>query len=150
MPDPAAALRKLVRYLRPGGVVVFHELDWDGARSAPPVPTYDRCCRWIAQTFQQSGAETNMGVRLHSVFVAADLPSPKMQLRAVIGAGSDCLEAVQLVTDLVGRLVPAMERLGVATALEVDHASLADRIMTEARPGSSIVGRAEVGAWSRV
>src|SRR5690242_9611805 len=29
-PDPAAMLRKLAGHLRPGGVVAFHELDWDG------------------------------------------------------------------------------------------------------------------------
>lgn len=42
-PDPAAMLRNLAVHLRPGGVIVFHELDWEGARSFPPSPTYDRC-----------------------------------------------------------------------------------------------------------
>jgi hypothetical protein len=150
MPDPAAALRKLVRHLRPRGIVVFHELDWDGARSAPPVPTYDRCCRWIAQTLQHSGAETHMGVRLQSVFVAAELPPPIMQLRAVIRAGSGRLEVVHLVTDLVETLLPAMERLGIATAAQVNLANLADRIMTESQSDNAIIGRAEVGAWTRI
>jgi ubiquinone/menaquinone biosynthesis C-methylase UbiE len=150
MPDPVAALRKLVRHLRPGGIVVFHELDWDGARSAPPVPTYDRCCRWVAQTLEQSGAETHMAVKLHSVFVAAELPPPTMQLRAVIGAGLGRLEAVRLVTDLFETLLPAMQRLGIVTAIEVDLPTLVDRIMKESQSGNAIVGRAEVGAWTRL
>jgi 2-polyprenyl-3-methyl-5-hydroxy-6-metoxy-1,4-benzoquinol methylase len=150
MPDPVVALRKLVRHLRPGGIVVFHELDWDGARSAPPVPTYDRCCRWVAQTLEQSGAETHMAVKLHSVFVAAELPPPTMQLRAVIGAGSGRLEAVRLVTDLFETLLPAMQRLGIVTAIEVDLPTLVNRIMKESQSGNAIVGRAEVGAWTRL
>jgi 2-polyprenyl-3-methyl-5-hydroxy-6-metoxy-1,4-benzoquinol methylase len=150
MPDPVVALRKLVRHLRPGGIVVFHELDWDGARSSPPVPTYDRCCRWVAQTLEQSGAETHMAVKLHSVFVAAELPPPTMQLRAVIGAGAGRLEAVRLVTDLFETLLPAMQRLGIVAAIEVDLPTLVDRIMKESQSGNAIVGRAEVGAWTRL
>jgi ubiquinone/menaquinone biosynthesis C-methylase UbiE len=59
--DPTAALRALARHLRPGGVLVFHEPDLDGARSFPPAPTYDRCCRWIVETYRRLGAEPRMG-----------------------------------------------------------------------------------------
>ena len=34
--DPAAMLRALTGHLRTGGVIVYHEPDWDGARSFPP------------------------------------------------------------------------------------------------------------------
>lgn len=37
--DPAAMLEKLTRHVRPGGVVVFREIDWDARRSFPSVPT---------------------------------------------------------------------------------------------------------------
>jgi ubiquinone/menaquinone biosynthesis C-methylase UbiE len=48
MADPAASLARLAKHLRPGGVIVFHELDWSGARSMPTGPTFDLVCRWIA------------------------------------------------------------------------------------------------------
>jgi hypothetical protein len=89
-----------------------------------------------------------MGAKLHSIFVAAQLPPPVMQLRGVIGVGSGRREAIHLVTDLVGTLLPAIERLGIATALEVDLASLPDRIMAESRSENAIVGRGEIGAWT--
>src|SRR5437773_2854547 len=38
--DPTM-IRKLAGHLRPGGVMVFHEVDWDGTRSFPPSPTYE-------------------------------------------------------------------------------------------------------------
>lgn len=66
MPDPACALRRIVRHLRPQGIVVFHELDWDGARSSPPSPTYDQVCHWLSRTIEASGAQVRLGARLAS------------------------------------------------------------------------------------
>jgi ubiquinone/menaquinone biosynthesis C-methylase UbiE len=35
--EPAQMLCRLVDHLRPGGIVAFHEIDWTGHRSVPPV-----------------------------------------------------------------------------------------------------------------
>jgi hypothetical protein len=44
-----------------------------------------------------------------------------------------------------------MERLGVATEREVASETLAERMLAEVIANSSvIVGRSEIGAWSRV
>jgi hypothetical protein len=52
--------------------------------------------------------------------------------------------------DLVGTLVNENERLGIATAEELEPTTLADRIFAEVAATESVVlGRAEVGAWSR-
>ena len=149
--DPVEMLRRLAVHLRPGGVIAFHELDWDGVRSFPPSPTYDRCCRWIAETMRSSGAETRMGVRLPSTFVAAGLPMPSMRLEAIAGGGANSFDALSLVADVVGTLLPEMERLGVARATEVGIETLAERMIGEAiASASAIVARSEIGAWSRV
>jgi ubiquinone/menaquinone biosynthesis C-methylase UbiE len=42
IPDPSGAIARLSNHLRHGGIMFFQELDWDGARSSPSVPTYDR------------------------------------------------------------------------------------------------------------
>ena len=60
-PDPAAMLRKLATRVRPGGVIVFHEIDWGGLGSFPPVPTFDRCSRLGADTLRLHGTESRMG-----------------------------------------------------------------------------------------
>jgi 2-polyprenyl-3-methyl-5-hydroxy-6-metoxy-1,4-benzoquinol methylase len=44
--DPAAMLRKLAAHLRPGGLLVFHEIDWGGLSSFPAVPTFEHCAKW--------------------------------------------------------------------------------------------------------
>jgi SAM-dependent methyltransferase len=149
--DPTAALRALARHLRPGGVLVFHEPDLDGARSFPPAPTYDRCCRWIVETYRRLGAEPRMGVRLHAAFVAAGLPAPSMRLEAIIAGGADDPERLNLFPEIARSLLPAMERLGVATAAEIGVETLAERVRSEvAAGGGVVVGRSEIGAWSRV
>jgi SAM-dependent methyltransferase len=149
-PDPAATLRTLVASLQPGGVVVFHEPDWSGARSYPPVPTYDRSCEWIVETLRRSGADPRMGIKLHTTFVKAGLPAPTMRLSAVVGGGANSVDEIRFKTDLAVTLVSEMERLGVATRGEVEAEMLAERAIQEAIGTESVViGRSEIAAWSR-
>ena len=41
--DPAAMLAKLAEHVRPGGLIVFHEIDLAGCQSFPPSRIYDSC-----------------------------------------------------------------------------------------------------------
>ncbi len=149
--NPAAMLRKLAAQVRPGGVVVFHELDWGGVASFPPAPTLDRCCRWGRETLRLHGTETRMGIKLYSTFVAAGLPPPRMRLEALVGGGANGLDLLRLAANLVATLLPEMERLGVATAADVGLDTLLARMRDEAIALSSvIVGTYQIGAWSRV
>ena len=151
MKAPAHALRKLAAQLRPGGLIAFHELDWSGVRSYPLVPAYDQCCTWISKTIQLLGADTRMGMKLHSTFIEAGLPAPSLRLESVMDGDFDHADCIHLVTDLAATLLPEMERLSVCTALQLDIDTLAGRIHDEMKAnGSVIIGRAEVGAWTRV
>jgi hypothetical protein len=48
-------------------------------------------------------------------------------------------------------MLPSMVQLGVASAAEVDYASLAERLQCETSSGDSlIIGRSEIGAWARL
>ena len=148
MPDPARSLLRIARNLRPGGIVVFHELDWDGARSSPASSTYDRVCSWLSRTIEAAGAQVRLGTRLASLFEEAGLPSPTLRMEAVIGSGPRAMEVVHLVTDLVETQLPTMERLGIAPASEIDFPTLADRILFETGPHGTLIGRSEIGAWT--
>ncbi len=148
--DPALMLRKLKTFLRPGGIVVFHEVDYDGTRSFPPVPLYDRCCQWLVEAEGRRGADMRMGIKLHSTFLAAGLVAPTMRLHAAIGGGANALDQVHLNTDLAITLVAELERLGVAVTPEFGIDSLAERVIQETTKSQSvIIGRSEIGAWSR-
>ena len=149
--DAAQMLRRLARCLQPGGVIVFHEPDWSVVRSFPAAPTYDRCCRWIIAAASLGGSNWNMADKLHGVFLAAGLPAPTMRMKTFIGGGTEVGEWLRAVAELADTLLPAMEKFGVATAAEVDLATLAERMMQEvAQTNSVIFGRSEIGAWSRV
>jgi len=149
-PDPAATLRALVKHLRPDGIVVFHEIDWDGARSNPRVGPYDDSCRWILETIEKNGVHGRMGAKLPSTFVAAGLPAPSLALESLIGGGEDD-ERIRFVTEVVGTLHESIVAAGVATAAEIDLATLPHRIAAQAIASRAVlVCRSEIGAWSRV
>ena len=149
-PDPAALLRKVARWVRPGGIVLFHEPDRKQMRSYPPTPTYDKMSEWIDETFGRTGMDVRMGIKLYSTFLAAGLAGPTMRLHAAIG-GAKALEEVHFEADVAVTLAPAMERTGVATADELGADSLIERIAQEMSANQSvIVGRADIGAWTRL
>lgn len=149
--SPAEMLRKLARHVRPGGVMVFHEPDWASARSTPPAPTYDRCVAWIRDTFRTAGTDSDMASKLYTTFIGAGLPAPSMRMQTFIGGGPSCSDFLQAVADLIGILVPTMERQGITTGAEADVATLAERLTAEVLgSGSVVVGRSEVAAWARL
>jgi ubiquinone/menaquinone biosynthesis C-methylase UbiE len=148
--DPVPLLRKLATLVRPGGIILFHEPDREQMRSFPPAPTYDRACRWVGETYRRSGADVTVGIKLYSKFLAAGLAAPTMRMHAVIG-GATALDEIHLDADQAVVLAADIERLGVATADELGADTLVERIIQEMTANQSvIVGRAEIGAWSRV
>jgi SAM-dependent methyltransferase len=148
LPDPAAILRTLARYVEPGGVIVFHEPDWAMAASYPPAPLFDATCRWVAETIRRSGAETH-GATMFGTFERAGLGPPSMRLEAVVGAGPDA-EPIDLVADLALTVAPTAETYGIASIGELDPDTLHARLHAEAvATGSVLVARGEIGAWVR-
>ena len=150
--DPAAMVRTLMkRHLRPGGLIVFHEPDWTNARSFPPAPTYDRCCRWIVEVFRGAGTDTNAANNLYTAFADAGLPSPQMRMQTFVGGNAGCTDWLQVVAGLAASLLPTMEQLGIATAKDLEIATLAERLQREvAESEHMIIGRSEIAAWSRL
>jgi ubiquinone/menaquinone biosynthesis C-methylase UbiE len=149
-PDPVSTLRIVVKQVRPGGIILFHEPDRGQMRSVPPVPTYERAYQWVSETYRRTGADTSIGTKLYSKFLAAGLAAPTMRLHAVIG-GATALDEVHLDADQALVLAADIERLGLATASELEAETLVERITQEMAANQSvIIGRAEIGAWSRV
>lgn len=149
--DPAAMLRKLAARVRPGGVVVFHEIEWNEVPSSPPCRVYEQCRRWGRETMRLHGTETRMGTKLYSTFVGAGLRAPRMRLEALVGGGANGADVVYLLTSIMRTLLPEMERLGVATASEVGLETLFERMSEEVVSNSAVlVGTYQVGAWTRI
>jgi hypothetical protein len=50
---------------------------------------------------------------------------------------------------IAATLLPDIERLGIAAAQEVDLPNLARRILSDVGEVGAVIGRAEVGAWTK-
>jgi SAM-dependent methyltransferase len=62
LPDPKAALKKLVDALKPGGVIVIHEyLVYEAWRLAPRAPLFERFIAEVIANWRGSGGEPNIG-----------------------------------------------------------------------------------------
>jgi hypothetical protein len=149
LPDPAATLAHLVTFVRPGGVVVFQEMEMSLARSVPPVRLYQICLDVVLESFRRAGCEIDMGSRLFSIYQQAGLSRPDLRMEGRVegGAGSSVYE---LTAETVRSLLPVMERLGVATSSELDIDTLAARLEAEACAGGAVIMPPPmIGAWAR-
>ncbi|MBK8901088.1 MAG: class I SAM-dependent methyltransferase [Anaerolineaceae bacterium] len=146
--DPAVLLRRLCRFLRPDGLVVFHELDLTAAKAWPPCELFATSISRISQTFTRAGADVRTGLKLAQIYTEAGLPQPEMWQSARLGHGADSPVYSQ-VTQLTHTLLPLMERVGVATAVDVQIETLADRLRQEAVANSAtLVAPPFTGAWA--
>jgi SAM-dependent methyltransferase len=146
-PDPGLMLTNLIPVVRPNGIIAFHELEWAAARSFPPVERWDRCCRLVVEALTAGGADLQVGMKLHSLFLGAGLPAPSMRYASLIGS---TIEQVRFTTDLIATLLPDMEQRGIVKEGEIDLDTLAGDVLAEiTTSGSIVVGRSEIGAWAR-
>jgi SAM-dependent methyltransferase len=148
-PDPSAALRHHMVALKPGGLVVAMEFDVTVMRAVPEIPLTRTLEGWLLETFERSGLDAALGVRLHRVLREAGISQP-----STIGLQPYCQAedpiGPTLLAGITTTMLPAIERLGVATAEEVGVETLAARIATELREGAStLVYPMLVGAWGR-
>jgi hypothetical protein len=91
-----------------------------------------------------------MGAKLYSAFISAGLPAPSMRLEALVAGGANSREYLRMFANLIGTLLPEMERLGVATSADVELPTLAERMINESIASSSVIfGNYQIGAWAR-
>ncbi len=149
--DPAATLRRCVSFVRPGGCVVFQEMDMTSeARCWPPVPLFQQCLKWIVETFQRGGCHVDMGIRLYRTFADAGLPAQGLIAETPVGGGEGS-PICALVANVVRSLLPRMQQLGVATAEEVQIETLRDRLERETVANrSQVTAPMQFGAWATV
>jgi len=148
LPQPAAALQRLVELVRPGGLVVFQEMDMLSGRAFPVSPLYARAGEWLCTTFERAGVDTSMGSRLYSTFRGAGLPEPQLLSNACV-AGGERTQLYELLVETLRSLQPLAEKLGVATPEEMQLDSLAQRLRAEVVAGGGVIHMPSyIGAWA--
>jgi ubiquinone/menaquinone biosynthesis C-methylase UbiE len=69
--EPAAALREMLRVVRPGGLIAVRDVDWGTAAYWPSDPWIDRFIEMHFKTWSRNGGEPRMGRHLRALFNAA-------------------------------------------------------------------------------
>ena len=145
--DPVADLRSLVRCLRPGGLVVFQELDFLPGKTVPPAPVIDDVRAWLLDTFARAGLELEMGPKLYATFEAAGLNPPQMRVDGFIGGSGSIAPA--LVANVARVLLPQAEALGALGAGEVQIETLEERMRADLANTRGVMSTPLlIGAWA--
>jgi ubiquinone/menaquinone biosynthesis C-methylase UbiE len=129
-PDPAATIHSVARQLRPGAALISMEMDIDRAEATTPFPLFDRHIGNIVKMYRAMGLSPDMGVKLYATYRAAGL-SPTLASFTRIGHSTD-RDGFEFLTESVRSLMPALSKLGIASADEIGIDTLSDRLAAEA------------------
>ena len=147
--DPAATLRNTMRYLRPDGLVAFHEVDCTACRSWPAVPVFETAARWLSEALRGSGARPELGLEMHSLFLDCGLPQPSLRMDTLV-SGEEDSPVYKLLAEAVRTLMPTLEKLNIASPDQVQVDSLAERMRQEVAAKRGVaMSYGLVGAWSK-
>jgi len=149
--DPGAVIRRLLNVLKPGGTVVFHEVDFANAYSSdPPCAFWDEIYGLLSEAFRRAGNPPDYGRRVATAFLDAGLPFPTVLAESVAGGGHDTFLYRWVASTLIS-VTPRFKELGLAlpegvTADETLARRLEDEVVAA---GSQILGPIQFGAWAR-
>jgi len=149
--DPGTTIRHLLKFLKPGGIVVFHELDFTDPRSSdPPCALWDEIYGLLGEAFRRAGNPPDYGRRVAKAFLEADLPFPTVLAEALAGGGPGSFLYRWIANTLIS-VSPRFEQMGLALPLGVTaDETLGARLEEEVvAAGSQILGPIQFGVWTR-
>jgi SAM-dependent methyltransferase len=145
---PAAVLRRLLAFIRPGGLVMFQEIDATSIAAEPMCDEFWVAGQRINQAFARAGIELRAGLKLPTIFREAGLPAPQTLQMARVEHGPDA-QGYAWIEQLTRTLLPVMQKTGVATPEEVRVDTLAARIRDEVVAKKAVLVLPPfIGAWA--
>lgn len=147
--DPAATLRRYARFVRPGGVLILHDIDMANKDTSwPPCPEWDDWYRLLAEAYLASGAVPGLGRRLGATFLAAGLPRPTVEAVTPIVTGPES-PVLDWIARSLRSLEPLLTRIGARMPSSIDDGLVA-RWREAVVNGVQIAGPVQYGAWIRL
>lgn len=126
--DPIGTLRHVSSLVRTGGLLIVQEPDFRvGIATSPPVALWQQVQNWISETFRRAGVHYDIGAKLYYLFRQAGLPGPSLLQHVSVGGGAAMRPFCENSAEIVRSLLPSMEKCGIATALDLQVDTLAER-----------------------
>jgi SAM-dependent methyltransferase len=150
-PDAAATLRRLTRFLKPGGIVVFHEADFTCLNpSFPPCQLFDQVLALVPEVFRRAGLHPDFGRRLGKTFLDGGLPFPTIVAETPVGGERGSYIFPWVATTVVS-IAPRFADLGLSLppGVVADHTLAAKLEEAVVAQGCQIITATQFGAWSR-
>jgi SAM-dependent methyltransferase len=152
LPDPAATLKMLVTFVKPGGIVAFQEHDGlmnpvTNGIDTPGRPLHDKMTRWCWGMVKGEGGNIHFGREMPAVFAAAGVTLTRIHGDVII-EGQNMHHAM---ADLVMWAHPRMIATGVATLDEIQPETIRERMRAEAAASpAAYVSDFAFTAWGTV
>jgi SAM-dependent methyltransferase len=145
--SPAAVARHHLINLRPGGMFVAIDFDVGGSRAEPPIALVDDALGWVQEAFRAAGAWPHIGARLGVLLGEAGFERvATFGVQAYLAPLDPSGPA--LLAGVVRSLAPAIIRHGIATAEQLDVATLERRLAEAAQHHNAVIlPPTVVGAW---
>ena len=146
--QPVTALRGVLAWLRPGGLVAFQDIDAAAFKTEPHCELWHTTVERIRQTFVRAGVDPRFALKQRHLFEQAGLPTPQMSYAARVERGSTSM-IHEWIAGVTRTLVPTMESFAISTADEIGMDTLAARLHAEAvARDATLVSPAFIGAWT--
>ena len=95
---------------------------------------------------RRSGANTEIGVELHQMFLETGLPAPTMRMEILLGSDPDF---TRWIYDLLCSLLPQLQQQNLSLEPLGDFETLPARLQSEVAASKSVAPfGAMVGAWA--
>jgi SAM-dependent methyltransferase len=149
-PSPSDFLRAARRYVRPGGVIAFHEVCCHHELHSLPVSPLFRRMAKLFKIGCGAFPSYDAAGRLLEHFRMANLPHPELFAEIPVGGGMDS-PLYAWMAESISTLTPLLVRQGVTSEEEISIDTLEERLRYEAvAMQSQLVGPPQVCAWARL
>jgi SAM-dependent methyltransferase len=116
LPDPAEAVARMRRALRPRGVIVLEDIDFRGHFSYPESPALARFVELYMELARRSGRDPIIGPRLPALLIDAGLQDVQMNVVQPAGLSGEVKLMNPITMESIGDKIVAE---GLASAAEV-------------------------------
>lgn len=149
MEEPSEAIRHVAEWVKPGGLVLFQELNLSTAHSRPPMPLFWQMMTIVNETFARADIHTDIGMDLPYLFQRAGYPILDTLIGGRMQSGAGAYTCTYL-ADTIWSLLPLAEQLGVVRPGDIDMDTLEGRLRSELARGGVHVAPTVTGAWASV